>query len=112
RQVRVLATQLCGFGVVPGDRVVAYLPNTPEALIGMLAVASIGAVWASCGPDFGTRGVLDRYSQLEPKILLCVDGYSYGGKLFDRRADVREIIGQLPTLTRVIQLPYLDPEDR
>jgi acetoacetyl-CoA synthetase len=112
RQVRVLATQLRALGVAPGDRVVAYLPNTPEAVIGMLATASIGAVWASCGPDFGTRGVLDRYSQLEPKVLLCVDGYSYGGKPFDRRADIREIISQLPTLSHIIHLPYLDPDDR
>ena len=71
-------------GLAPGDRVVAYLPNIPEAMIAMYATASIGAVWSSCGPDFGTRGVLDRYTQLQPKLIFCVDGYSYGGKLFDR----------------------------
>jgi acetoacetyl-CoA synthetase len=108
RQVRVLATRMRALGIAPGDRVVAYLPNTPEAIVGMLASASIGAVWSSCGPDFGTRGVLDRYSQLAPKLLFCVDGYSYGGKPFDRRADIREIIGQLPTLSHVIHIPYLD----
>jgi acetoacetyl-CoA synthetase len=112
RQVRVLATRMRALGIAPGDRVVAYLPNTPEAIIGMLASASIGAVWSSCGPDFGTRGVLDRYSQLAPKLLFCVGGYSYGGKAFDRRADTREIIGQLPTLSHVVHIPYLDLDDR
>ncbi len=111
RQVRVLATRMRSLGIAPGDRVVAYLPNVPEAMIAMYATASIGAVWSSCGPDFGTRGVLDRYSQLRPKLLFCVDGYSYGGKLFDRRADIREIIGALPSLQHVIYLPYLDPDD-
>jgi acetoacetyl-CoA synthetase len=106
--VRVLATRMRALGIAPGERVVAYLPNTPEAIVAMLATASIGAVWSSCGPDFGTRGVLDRYAQLEPKLIFCVDGYSYGGKLHDRRADVREIIGRLPTLSHVIHLPYLD----
>jgi acetoacetyl-CoA synthetase len=107
RHVRVLATHMRALGIVPGDRVVAYLPNTPEAIIAMLATASIGAVWSSCGPDFGTRGVLDRYSQLAPKLIFCVDGYSYGGKAFDRRADIREIISRLPTLSHVIHVPYL-----
>ena len=108
RHVRVLATRLRALGIVAGDRVVAYLPNTPEAIIAMLATASIGAVWSSCGPDFGTRGVLDRYSQLAPKLIFCVDGYSYGGRSFDRRADIREIIGRLPTLSQVIHVPYLN----
>jgi acetoacetyl-CoA synthetase len=112
RQVRVLATRMRALGIGPGDRVVAYLPNTPEAIVAMLATASIGAVWSSCGPDFGTRGVLDRYSQLTPALLFAVDGYSYGGKMFDRRTDVREIVGQLPTLSHVVSLPYLDPDDR
>jgi acetoacetyl-CoA synthetase len=112
RQVRVLATRMRALGIGPGDRVVAYLPNTPEAIVAMLATASIGAVWSSCGPDFGTRGVLDRYSQLTPALLFAVDGYSYGGKMFDRRTDVREIVGQLSTLSHVVSLPYLDPDDR
>jgi len=111
RAVRVLATRMRALGVAPGDRVVAYLPNTPEALIAMYATASIGAVWSSCGPDFGARGVLDRYSQLAPKLIFCVDGYSYGGKLFDRREEIRAIIGQLPSLRQVVYLPYLNPED-
>jgi len=111
RQVRVLATWMRGMGIAPGDRVVAYLPNTPEAMIAMYATASIGAVWSSCGPDFGARGVLDRYSQLGPKLIFCVDGYSYGGKLFDKRGEIRDIIAGLPTLAHVVHLPYLDPGD-
>jgi acetoacetyl-CoA synthetase len=111
-KVRILATQLRKLGVGRGDRVVAYVPNIPEAMIAMLATTSIGAVWSSCGPDFGTRGVLDRFSQLEPKVLLCVDGYQYGGKPFDRKAEVAKIIAQLGTLERVIYVPYLDRADR
>jgi acetoacetyl-CoA synthetase len=111
-QVRILATQLRKLGVHPGDRVVANLPNIPQALIAMLATTSIGAIWSSCGPDFGTRGVLDRFAQLQPKVLLCVDGYQYGGKPFSRKSDVAKIIAELPTLERVIYLPYLDPNDR
>jgi acetoacetyl-CoA synthetase len=111
-KVRILATQLRKLGIQPGDRVVANLPNIPEALIAMLATTSIGAIWSSCGPDFGTRGVLDRFAQLQPKVLLCVDGYQYGGKPFDRRAEVEKIIAQLPALERVIYLPYLNRDDR
>jgi acetoacetyl-CoA synthetase len=111
-KVRVFATQLRKLGVRPGDRVVACLPNIPEAVIGVLATASIGAIWSSCGPDFGPRGVLDRFSQLTPKVMLCVDGYQYGGKAFNRRAEMQNIIGQLPSLERVILLPYLNPSDR
>jgi acetoacetyl-CoA synthetase len=111
-KVRILATELRRMGVKPGDRVVAYLPNTPHALIAMLAATSIGAVWASCGPDFGIRGALDRYQQLEPTVIFCVDGYRYGGKPFSRKADLKEILSQLPTLKHVVFLPYLDPNDR
>jgi len=111
-KVRILATELRKLGVKPGDRVVAYLPNIPEAMIAMLATTSIGAIWSSCGPDFGTRGVLDRYSQLTPKVLICVDGYQYGGKPFDRKAEVRRILGELPSIERVIYLPYLNRADR
>ena len=111
-KVRVLATQLRELGVQRGDRVVAYLPNIPEAVIAMLATTSIGAIWSSCGPDFGTRGVLDRYTQLAPKVLFCVDGYQYGGKPFDRKAEVQKLLGELPSIERVIYLPYLNREDR
>jgi acetoacetyl-CoA synthetase len=110
-EVRILATELRRMGVKPGDRVVAYLPNTPHALIAMLAAVSIGAIWASCGPDFGIRGALDRYSQLEPTVIFCVDGYRYGGKSFSRKAELKEILQQLPTLQHVIYLPYLNPQD-
>ena len=108
-QVRVLATRLRAMGVRPGDRVVSYLPNIPQTVIAMLATTSIGAVWASCSPDFGWRGVLDRFQQLTPKVLFCVDGYRYGGKGFDRRGELREIIGALDGLEHVVYLPYLDP---
>ena len=111
-QVRILATQLRKLGVQPGDRVVAYMPNIPHTIVAMLATTAIGAIWSSCGPDFGTRGVLDRYSQLEPKVMFCVDGYQYGGKPFDRKAEVQKIIGQLGSLRHVIYLPYLNPHDR
>jgi len=110
-QVRILATCLRELGVRPGDRVVAYMPNIPQAIIAMLATTSIGAVWASCSPDFGSRGVLDRISQLSPKVLFCVDGYRYGGKTFDRRAELRDIIGALPCLEHIIHLPHLDAKD-
>jgi acetoacetyl-CoA synthetase len=84
--VRRFATALRELGVVSGDRVVGCLPNTPDAVVAMLATTSIGAIWSGCGPDFGTRGVLDRFSQLAPKVLVCVDGYQYGGKAYSRRA--------------------------
>jgi acetoacetyl-CoA synthetase len=83
--------------------------NIPETLIAMLATTAIGAIWSSCGPDFGTPGVLDRFSQLEPTVLLHVDGYQYGGKPFDRRGEVDKILAQLTTVKLVIQIPYLDP---
>ncbi|MGH3343022.1 MAG: acetoacetate--CoA ligase [Carbonactinosporaceae bacterium] len=108
-QVRILATRLRALGVGPGDRVAAYLPNIPQTVIAMLATTSIGAVWASCSPDFGWRGVLDRFQQLAPKVLFCVDGYRYGGREFDRRDELRHIIDALETLETVVHLPYLQP---
>jgi acetoacetyl-CoA synthetase len=111
-KVRILATELRRLGVQRGDRVVAYLPNIPEAVIAMLATTAIGAIWSSCGPDFGTRGVLDRYTQLAPKVLFCVDGYQYGGKSFDRKSEVQKLLGQLPSIEQVIYLPYLNAQDR
>ena len=110
--VRVLATQLRKLGVKPGDRIVAYMPNIPQAIIAMLATTSIGAIWASVSPDFGTRGVLDRLTQLEPKVLFCVDGYRYGGKPFERKAELEQITAGLQSLEHVIYLPYLNPDDR
>ncbi len=111
-QVRVLATELRKLGVQPGDRVAAYLPNIPQALIGLLATASIGAIRTSCGPEFGTRGVLDRFTQLAPKLLFCVDGYQYASKPFDRRGELAKIIGELSSLEHVICVPYLNASER
>jgi acetoacetyl-CoA synthetase len=97
-QVRILATQLRAMGVRPGDRVASYLPNIPQTVVAMLATTSIGAIWTACSPDFGWRGVLDRFRQLRPKVLFCVDGYTYGGRDFDRRGEVRQVIGGLSGL--------------
>jgi acetoacetyl-CoA synthetase len=104
-QARILATWLRGAGVRPGDRVACYLPNVPQTVIAMLATTSIGAVWTSCSPDFGWRGVLDRFRQLTPKVLVCTDGYSYGGRWCDRSGELREIVAGLDRLEHVIWLP-------
>ncbi len=105
-QVARLAQALQADGVGPGDRVAGYVPNMPEAVIGMLATASLGAVWSSCSPDFGVKGVLDRFGQIEPKVLIMAEGYYYGGKSFDLLDKGREIVAQLPTLRRTIVFPY------
>jgi acetoacetyl-CoA synthetase len=89
---------------------VAYLPNVPEAIAGVLAAASVGAVWSSCSPDFGPRAVLDRFGQIEPTVLLAVDGYRYNGRDHDRLAEVRALQEALPTLRRTVLLPYLDAD--
>ncbi|HKP18620.1 MAG TPA: acetoacetate--CoA ligase [Gaiellaceae bacterium] len=96
-------------GVGPGDRVVAYLPNVPETLVAFLAAASLGAVWATCPPEFGVRSVVDRLGQLEPKVLLAVAGYRYGGKLVDRRDAVAAVRQQLSSLETVVDVPYAGP---
>ncbi len=100
---------LLRLGVGAGDRVAAYLPNVPETVIGMLATASTGAVWSSCAPEFGARAVIDRWSQIEPKILLTVDGYRYGTKAVDRGTEVAAIRAALPSLAATVTLPYLEP---
>ncbi len=110
RQVAAVAAGLRERGVERGDRVVAYVPNTPEALVAFLATASIGAVWSSCSPDFGASSVVDRFAQIEPKVLICVDGYRYGGKDFDRLETVAGLQAQMPTLEATVVIPYLDPE--
>ncbi|TFW03379.1 acetoacetate--CoA ligase [Oxalobacteraceae bacterium OM1] len=110
RQIASVAEALRRMGVQPGDRVVAYLPNVPETVVVFLACASIGAVWSSCSPDMGTPSVLDRFGQIEPKVLIAVDGYRYGGKDFDRRDVVRQLKDSLPTLEQVVLLQYLQPE--
>jgi acetoacetyl-CoA synthetase len=102
-----IAAGLRSLGVEPGDRVVAYLPNIAEAVAAFLACASIGATWSSCSPDFGKRSVVDRFAQIEPKVLLAVDGYRYSGKDFDRCDVVRALVSEMPSLERVVVLPYL-----
>ncbi|MGH2357990.1 MAG: acetoacetate--CoA ligase, partial [Candidatus Limnocylindria bacterium] len=97
-------------GVGRGDRVAAYLPNVPEAVVALLATASLGAIWSSCAPEFGTRSVVDRFSQIEPKVLLTIDGYRYGEKAVDRTAEVAAIRAALPSLAAVVVLPYLEPD--
>jgi acetoacetyl-CoA synthetase len=110
--LRSLTARIAGglrdLGVGPGDRVVAYLPNIPEALAAFYACASIGAVWSSCSPDFGVRSVVDRFAQIEPKVLLAVDGYRYGGRDFDRMETLLELGREIPSLEHTALLPYLD----
>ena len=106
--VRRCAAALRQLGVGPGDRVVAYAPNIPETLVAFLATASLGAVWSSCAPEFGVRSVIDRFGQIEPVVLVAVDGYRYGTKDVDRRDHVAEITDALPTLRHVVHVPYLD----
>ncbi len=109
-RVARLAAYLKSIGVKKGDRVVAFLPNIPEATISFLAACSIGAIWSSCSPDFGADSVIDRFEQIQPKVLITVDGYQYGGKPYDKTPVVRKIIEQLPSLDKVVFLGYLDPE--
>jgi len=95
-------------GIQPGDRVAAFLPNTPHAVVAVLATMSVGAVWSSCSPDFGAASVADRFAQIQPRIFIAVDGYAYGGKAFDKRDTVREICQLLPSVEKVIFVPFLD----
>lgn len=110
RQVASVGHALRAMGVGPGDRVVAYLPNIPETLVAFFACASIGAIWSSCSPDMGTRSVLDRFRQIDPKVLIAADGYRYGGRDFDRRDVVHGLRQALPTLEQLVLLPYLNPD--
>ncbi len=108
RQTAAIAGGLRASGVKRGDRVAAYMPNIPETVAALLACASIGAVWSSAAPEFGARSVIDRFAQIEPTVLLAIDGYRYGGREFDRRGAVSEIAGAIPSLKRVVTLGYLD----
>ena len=101
------ALALAEAGVVEGDRVAAYLPNMPEAVIGMLAAAALGAIWSSCSPDFGVQGVVDRFGQISPKVLLAADGYYYGGKAHDSLGKLEEIQRRLPSVVRTLVVPYV-----
>jgi acetoacetyl-CoA synthetase len=108
-QVAALAAALRSYGVGPGDRVCALLPNLPETVVAALATASLGAVWSSCSPDFGERGVLDRFGQVRPRILLSGDGYFYGGRLHDVRERAAAVRAQLESVERWIFVPYANP---
>ena len=110
RNVGSVANALRALGVKPGDRVVSYMANLPETVIAFLACASIGAVWSSCPPDFGTSSVIERFQQIEPKVLFAVDGYQYNGKEFDRRSVLSELQQALPTLHTTVLLPYLSKD--
>ncbi|MBO0767882.1 MAG: acetoacetate--CoA ligase, partial [Solirubrobacterales bacterium] len=105
-----IAAGLQELGVGPGDRVAAYMPNIPETIAAFLATASLGAIWSSAAPEFGARTVIDRFAQIEPKVLLAVDGYRYGGRDFDRRQIVSEIAAAIPSNPRVVTLGYLGGE--
>ena len=109
-QVAAAAAGLRALGVTRGDRVVAYMPNIPETLVAFLATASIGAIWSSAAPEFGARSVIDRFAQIEPVVLLTVDGYRHGGRDFDRTEQVRAILAELPTVRHTVLLSYLSPE--
>ncbi len=100
---------LTSLGIQTGDRVVSFLPNIPAAVVSLLATSSVGAIWSSCSPDMGATSVLDRFRQIAPRVLIAVDGYRYNGKDYDRRAVVRELVEQLPSVECVILVPYLDP---
>lgn len=107
-QVRRLATQLRALGINEGDRVVSYMPNIPETAIAMLATTAIGAIWSSAAPEFGVGTVVDRFAQIEPKLLFAADGYRFGGKDFDRRDQIEQIRQAIPSLETTVWLPYLD----
>jgi acetoacetyl-CoA synthetase len=108
RQVGALSASLRALGVLPGDRVVAFLPNIPQTIVAYFACASVGAVWSVCSPDMGPVAVLDRFRQIAPKILFAVDGYRYGGKAYDRSAALAEIRSSLPSLAHTVLIPHLD----
>jgi acetoacetyl-CoA synthetase len=109
-QVGALTATLSGLGIGISDRVVSYMPNIPESMVALLAASSRGAIWSSCSPDMGPASVLDRFRQIEPRVLFAVDGYRYGGKDFDRRETVRELVAQLPTIETVVFVPYLNAD--
>lgn len=104
------ADALRELGVVKGDRVVGVLPSIPETVVALLATTAIGAVWACCSPDFGPQAVIDRFAQLEPTVLIGIDGYRFGGKAIDKRADLETVADGLPTLEAVVLVPYLTPD--
>jgi acetoacetyl-CoA synthetase len=108
-EVRGLAAALKADGVGVGDRVAGYMPNIPETIVAMLAATALGAIWSSASPDFGVDGVLDRFGQIEPKVLVTVDGYHYAGKRIDIRDKVQAVTAGIPGLVRTVLVPFLDP---
>jgi len=106
-EVARCAAALRQAGVQPADRVAGFMPNIPQTVVAMLATASLGAIWSSCSPDFGVRGVLDRFGQIQPKVLVVTDGYTYGGKRFETLPRVAEMLPQLPSVQRVVVVPFL-----
>ncbi|HEX3868629.1 MAG TPA: acetoacetate--CoA ligase [Gemmatimonadaceae bacterium] len=106
-EVGRVAAALRQMGIQPGDRVAGFMPNIPETVIAMLAAASVGAVWSSCSPDFGVNGVLDRFGQIQPRVLFCADGYRYAGREIDCLERAREIASRIPEIERVVVIPYL-----
>ena len=111
QQVGRVARGLRALGVGRGDRVAALLPNVPEAVIGLLAAASLGAIWSSCSPDFGARSVIDRFAQIEPKVLIACDGYGYGGKEYSRAGMLDEVVAALPGSPAVVLVSLLGESD-
>lgn len=107
--VAAMAAHFKAIGIQPGDRIAGYLPNIPEAVMAMLAAAAIGAVWTACSPDFGSAGVIDRFGQVAPKVLITVDGYIYGQKSFDIADRLPQIMDAIPSLSHLIVVPYLSP---
>ena len=106
--VAQFAAALRAAGIGRGDRIGGYIPNLPEAIIAALGAAAIGAVWSSCSPDFGVQGVLDRFGQIEPRVLVAADGYFYGGKVHDIRPKVAEVVARLPSVEKVVMVPYVE----
>ncbi|GAB3312850.1 acetoacetate--CoA ligase [Haliea atlantica] len=107
QRVAGLAARLRQVGIQPGDRVAGFLPNVPETVIAMLAAASLGAVWSSCSPDFGINGVLDRFGQIQPRVLFCADGYYYNGKAIDSLARARGILAEIDSVEQLVVVPVL-----
>ena len=112
REVSSMQQYLRSIGILPGDRVAAFLPCIPEATVAFLAVNAMGAVWSSCSPDFGSGSVADRFAQIEPRVLIAVDGYRYGGKFHNKTSIVREIIDFIPSLEKIIIVEHDDGIDR
>ncbi len=109
-QVAMIQQYLRDLGLKPGDRVAAFLPNIPEATIAFIAAASMGVVWSSCSPDFGTNSVLDRFRQIEPRVLFAVDGYTYNGKPYDKREEVKRLKESMPSVEKVVLIPFLNAQ--